>query len=138
MTEKTDEKQIGRFKKGQSGNPAGRPKGSLNQTTLACQELLEGEAEAITRKAVEKALAGDLTAIRLCLERIIPPRKERPIFIDLPKMAKDTDMRQFTEALLEAVKNGNLTINEAQGIIDIGNKVQFYLPNAPWNELLPE
>lgn len=138
MTEKTDEKQGTRFQKGQSGNPAGRPKGSLNQTTLACQELLEGEAEAITRKAVEKALAGDLTAIRLCLERIIPPRKERPIFIDLPKMAKDTDMKQFTEALLEAVKNGNLTINEAQGIIDIGNKVQFYLPNAPWNELLPE
>jgi hypothetical protein len=136
MSENTEGKQGRRFQKGQSGNPAGRPKGSLNQTTLACQELLEGEAEAITRKAVEKALAGDLTAIRLCLERIIPPRKDRPIFIDLPKMAKDTDMKQFIETLLEAVKNGNLTINEAQGIIDIGNKVQFYLPNTPWNELI--
>jgi hypothetical protein len=72
------------------------------------------------------------------LERIIPPRKERPIFIDLPKMAKYRDMKQFTEALLEAVKNGNLTIDEAQGIIDIGKKVQLYLPND-WSEgLFPE
>jgi hypothetical protein len=138
MSENTEKKQSTKYKKGQSGNPAGRPKGSLNQTTLACQELLDGEAEAITRKAVEKALAGDLTAIRLCLERIIPPRKERPIFIDLPKMAKYRDMKQFTEALLEAVKNGNLTIDEAQGIIDIGKKVQLYLPND-WSEgLFPE
>lgn len=129
MTENTEKKQEARFKKGQSGNPAGRPKGSLNQTTLACQELLDGEAAAITRKAIEIALEGDLTAIRLCLERIIPPRKDRPVCVDLPKMATQNDMKQFTEALLEDVKNGNLTISEAQGIIDIAHENVSYLPS---------
>jgi len=133
MSENTEKKQNTKYQKGQSGNPAGRPKGSLNQTTLACQELLDGEAESITRKAVEIALEGDLTAIRLCLERIIPPRKERPICIDLPKMARDTDMRQFTGAILEAVKNGTITINEAQGIIDIARVHVLQLPNY-WTE----
>lgn len=119
MTDNTEEKQRGRFKKGQSGNPAGRPKGSLNQTTLDCQELLNGEAKHITRKAIEKALSGDITALRLCLERILPPRKENPLYVNLPTMKKQSDMKQFTAALLEAVKGGEITINEAQGIMEI-------------------
>ena len=39
------------FAKGTSGNPRGRPPGSKNKTTLAVEALLEGEAQAITRKA---------------------------------------------------------------------------------------
>jgi hypothetical protein len=72
--------QIGRpFEPGQSGNPAGRPKGSRNKATLAVEVLLDGEAESITRKAIELAKKGDLAAIRLCLDRIASPRKDRPV-----------------------------------------------------------
>jgi hypothetical protein len=39
------------FKPGHSGNPNGRPKGVRNKTTLAVEALLDGEAEAITRKS---------------------------------------------------------------------------------------
>ena len=58
------------FPKGRSGTPAGRRLGSRNKATLAAQKLLAGEAEALTRRAVEAAFAGDSTAMRLCLERI--------------------------------------------------------------------
>jgi hypothetical protein len=64
------------FRKEQSGNPAGRPKGARNKATVASETLLDGEAEAITRKAVEMALDGDTTALRLVMERILPPRKD--------------------------------------------------------------
>jgi hypothetical protein len=116
MAENTNEKQGGGFKKGTSGNPSGRPKGALNRTTLACQELLDGEAEALTRKAVKMALQGDIMALRLCLERIVPPRKEQPINVKLPKIKKDADRPIFTAALLEAVANGELTVSEAQSL----------------------
>ena len=51
------------FKKGQSGNPAGKPKGLRNKRTLDLEALLDGEAQAITRKAVEMAKAGDTVAM---------------------------------------------------------------------------
>ena len=78
---------MGKFKSGQSGNPGGRPKGALNKITLAAQALLEGEAEALTRKAVELAKNGNPVALRLCLERVLPPWKDRPINFTLPKIS---------------------------------------------------
>jgi len=70
------------FEKGRSGNPAGRRVGCRNKTTIAAASLLAGEAEALTRKAVELALGGDASALRLCLEHLgatpRPPGAARP------------------------------------------------------------
>jgi hypothetical protein len=48
----------GQFAHGASGNPGGRPPGARNKAALAAEALLAGEAEALTRKAVELALSG--------------------------------------------------------------------------------
>ncbi len=63
----------GRFRPGQSGNPAGKPPGAKHRATQAVLALLAGETEALTRKAVELALEGDTTALKLCLDRLAPP-----------------------------------------------------------------
>jgi len=91
----TAEKQGGRkFQPGQSGNPNGRPKGSRNVATLALESLLDGEAEALTRKAVELALTGDIAALRLCLDRILPPRKDRSVSFEM-QVAFGTRLTRF-------------------------------------------
>src|SRR4029077_7685570 len=54
-TDNTAPKQLTPWHPGQSGNPSGRPKGSRNRTTLAAEALLDGEAEQLTRKAIELA-----------------------------------------------------------------------------------
>src|SRR5260370_21672834 len=72
------------FEKGRSGNPAGRPRGGRNKATLAAEALFDSEAEALSRKAVELALGGSEGALRLCLNRIIAPRRERPIQLAVP------------------------------------------------------
>ncbi len=92
---------------------AGRPKGARNKTTLALEALLEGEGEALTRKAVEMALAGDTTALRLCMDRIMPARKDRHITFDLPKLETASDLVKATAALVEAVARGQITPSEA-------------------------
>lgn len=114
---KTAGKQRGRpWPKGTSGNPDGRPQGSRNKATIAVQELLDGEAEALTRKAVELALGGDTTALRLCLERLCPPRKERPISVKLPKIEKAEDTSKAIGSVLAAVAAGEITPGEAQAL----------------------
>ena len=79
------------FQPGQSGNPAGKPKGSRNKTTLAMEALLDGEHEAITRKAIELAKDGDGLALRLCIERLLPPRRDRPVKFKLSKLETAAD-----------------------------------------------
>lgn len=83
---------------------------------MAAQVLLDGEAEALTRKAVDLALAGDLTALRLCLERIVPPRKDSPVKVKLPTLESAADIPAVTRALLDAVAKGQLTPSEAQAV----------------------
>jgi hypothetical protein len=97
---------MSKFKPGQSGNPGGRPKGALNKVTLAAQALLDGEAEALTRKVVELAKAGNPMALRLCLERLLPPRKDRPINFTLPPLKEAKDIPSALGAILAAVAGG--------------------------------
>jgi len=101
------------FRKGQSGNPAGRPPGARNRATQNAELLLEGEAEALTRKAVELALDGDPWALRLCLDRIIAPRRERSIQLALPPIDSAADIAGAMAAITAAVARGNITPGEA-------------------------
>jgi len=110
---------MSKFKTGQSGNPGGRPKGSLNKATLATQALLDGEAEALTRKVVELAKSGNPVALRLCLERLLPPRRDRPINIALPKVEEVEDLPKAMGAILEAVAHGEITPGEGQTLTAI-------------------
>lgn len=101
------------FRKGQSGNPAGKPKGARNKTTVAIERLLEADAKTITQKAIDLAKAGDLTAIRLCLERLCPPRKDRPVAFNLPALETPADALQAQIAIVRAVAGGDVTPSEA-------------------------
>ena len=112
--ENTIEKQRGRpFQKGQSGNPAGKPKGARNKATLAVEALLDGEAEELTRKAIELAKTGDIPALRICLDRILPPRKDRPVAFELPKIESAKDAANVISAVLGAVSSGEITPADA-------------------------
>jgi hypothetical protein len=104
------------FGKGRSGNPAGRRRGSRNRATLAAMVLLEGEAEALTRKAVELAFDGDPVALRLCIERILPPCRERPVRFALPPIESASDVSAAMNAVTSALARGTLTPGEAERI----------------------
>lgn len=99
-----------------AGNP-GKPSGTRHKATRAALALLDGEAEALTRKAVTMALDGDATALRLCLERIAPPRKDAPVQFDLPPMQSAADSAKAAGAVLDAVAGGELTPTEGAHIM---------------------
>jgi len=106
------------FERGKSGNPKGRPKGARNQATVLAEALLDGEANAITRKLIDKALEGDTTALRLCLERLLPPRRGRPVAFELPaKIETAADAVRGSSLVLKACAAGNLSPGEATEIM---------------------
>jgi hypothetical protein len=126
-------KQRGKpFRKGQSGNPDGRPKGARNATTIAVETLLDGEAETLTRKAIELAKAGDMQAIRLCLDRILPVRKDRPVTFALPPINNAEDAAATMSAVLTAVAAGEITPADAG---EISRLIETYVKAFETGEL---
>lgn len=107
------------FQPGKSGNPAGRPAGSRNKATLAIEALLDGEAEALTRKAVGMALEGDTVALRLCMDRICPPRKDSPISFKMPPVNSVSDAASVMRSVMEEVAMGSISPGEAKAVSEV-------------------
>lgn len=106
------------------GNP-GKPRGARHKATQAALALIDGEGEALTRKAVDMALAGDTVALRLCLERLAPPRKDAPVRFELPPMEGAENAAAAMGAILASVASGELTPSEATslaGLVEVYRK----------------
>jgi hypothetical protein len=104
---------MAQFRKGQSGNPSGKPKGCRNATTILFDELLKDNAKQLIEEAIEMAKDGDGPALRLCIERLAPVRKDRPVWFDLPEMKEARDAVNASAAIVAAVAAGDLTPSEA-------------------------
>ena len=107
------------WKKGQSGNPKGKPQGTRNKATSMVLQLMEGSAEDITKAVLDAAKGGDLMAARLVLERLAPPMRERPINIDLPDTATAQGCADAANAVLQAVGVGDLLPGEGATLAGI-------------------
>src|SRR6516164_8072284 len=101
------------FQKGQSGNPSGRPRGALNRATVLAQELLAARVESIAGKLIELAEGGDMRAIRVCMERLMPVIRHQPIAVELPPMENAADSVEAVATITAAVAAGELTATEA-------------------------
>ncbi len=101
-----------------TGNP-GRPKGARNRASRLAQEVLEAETEAIARKAVDLALGGDTTALKIVLDRVSPVPKGRPISVDLPAVETPRDLIGAFASLLAAVAEGSLAPAEGMEVARI-------------------
>ncbi|MCP5507441.1 MAG: hypothetical protein H7A37_03960 [Chlamydiales bacterium] len=107
---------LGQFQKGQSGNPKGKAKGTKNRSTLAAEQLLHGDLDNICRRLVEEALIGNMQAIKLVLDRILPPKRDRAIDIKLPKLQTADDAVNAMSLIIDAVGSGNITPSEGESI----------------------
>jgi hypothetical protein len=100
-----------KFQKGQSGNPAGRPPGLRSEL----RELLMPHADGLVAKAVEKALEGDSTALRICLDRLIPPIKARDDHVAMEPFSGG--LADQGRTILEGISSGTLTPDQAATLL---------------------
>ncbi len=102
------------FKKGESGNPQGRPRGIADKR-VELRALLDPHKEELVAKAVERALEGDTQALRLCLERLIPPIKSQDLPIQV-SIAGET-LTEKAESVLQLAESGDLAISEISSLL---------------------
>jgi F0F1-type ATP synthase gamma subunit len=112
------------FQKGESGTPAGRPRGIVNRATALAQNLLSERAEGIARKVIALAEAGDMAAIRVCMERLVPPIKHQPVAVELLPLETAVDSVEALASIAAAVAAGDLTAAEAA---ELAKVVEVYV-----------
>ena len=101
---------------------------------MAAQTLLDGEGEALTRKAVELAKGGDMAALRLCMERIVPPARERPLTIKIPDTSTAAGINEAADAILQYVAKGVLMPAEGTILANIVERRRVALETQQLDE----
>ena len=125
------------FKKGESGNPQGRPVGTRNKTTLAALSLIEDEGEQLARKAVELSLDGDLPALKLCMDRLLPPAKERPLeAFSLPQLNDQRSVLEALDTIANKLSQGELLPAEATSICKVLEQYRKHFETTELSERL--
>jgi Family of unknown function (DUF5681) len=107
------------FQAGQSGNPGGRAAGSRHSVSLAVEALIDDEHAVLTRKVIELGKSGDATALRLCMERLCPVRRDRHVSFKLPKLESPADILVAVSAIAEGVASSQLTPSEAEALAKV-------------------
>jgi hypothetical protein len=115
----------GQFPKGKSGNPRGKPKGARHRSSLIAEQLFASEIQDICKTVIEEAKAGDMQAARIILDRLLPPRKDNLIQIDLPRIENSSDILKAVGCITNAVGTGQISPSEGEAlarIVDIHTK----------------
>lgn len=106
---------MAKFQKGQSGNSAGKPRGAKDRRT-EMRALLQPHADKLVKKVVDLALAGDVQALRICIDRIIPPVRERAVSVALPDTADAAGCADAQAKIVAAVAAGELLPGEGEAL----------------------
>jgi hypothetical protein len=108
--------QGGRFRKGASGNPSGKPRGARNRVTVAVESLMGEYGPQVTARVIKRACEGDMGAAGLVLERIAPLRRGHPVRLKLPEISDAVSVMNAHATLLDDVASGKLTPEEAEPV----------------------
>ena len=95
----------------------GRPKGSRNKATIALEALIDGEGEEVVRAIISSAKGGDMAAARALLDRLVPPRRERPITFELPPLDAPANLAEVTASILQGLASGSLLPEQGKALL---------------------
>ncbi len=102
----------GRFQRGTSGNPKGRP-----PEAERIRQLLEPRREELIAKAVDLALSGDTTALRLCVDRLAPALKPEGRTVTIPALEAAVTLTERANAIMQAIAAGAVPVEVGERLL---------------------
>ena len=107
------------FRPGQSGNPAGRPRGSRNKRTILAEKLLEDRVGEVTNAAIDLAKAGHPIGVRVCMDRVAPRLRHGPLDFALPELVTLADVPVAYNAIGQGLASSELDPEQAALLMKI-------------------
>jgi hypothetical protein len=114
----------------------GRPKGSLNKSVAPAWDLLIKYQTHLMTRAIDNAMKGDKSAMRLCLERIIPARPDPSIRLSLSKIKTVRDLTRGGEVLMKAIGRGEITPTDGERMMNIFQGQCRIVREGDWEDRL--
>ena len=124
----------GRWITGQSGNPSGRRSGSRNKASLVAQALLVGEVNAVTNKLIELAKGGDIQAIRIIFDKLLPNPRDRAVKVEMGPLHSSKDLVAAMFEVVETMARGEITPAEAASMCSVLERVKLPVENFEFEE----
>ena len=115
---------MGKFQKGKSGNPSGRPRGRTNPILVSIKREFGGEPE-FWEHIAKAAKSGDQNCLNLLAARVRPPFKARSVCVELN--IKGDSAREYVSGVISAVAGGQLPPDEAASLLNAvlaGEKIE--------------
>jgi hypothetical protein len=100
--------------------------------------MLDAEAPNIIRTAIDGALVANPMMLKLCVERLLPVRKERAVPLDLPKIERSQDVPAASSAIVAAMGEGTLSVIEAKMHLEVLEMHKRTLEMAEYKKRLEE
>jgi hypothetical protein len=117
--EQPNRDHAGHWRRGCSGNPRGKRKGTRHRATVLAERLLEEDATDVVQAVITKARGGDIAAAKLVLDRILPPRKGCTVTFDLPDLKAAADLPQAVASVTRSIAEGTLTPDEGAAVVTV-------------------
>ena len=86
---------------------------------MLLENIRAEDAEAILLSVIARAKGHDMQAAKMLLDRIYPPVRSRAVLVELPPMENGTDVLKAHDAVIAALCEGEVTLDEAERLIAI-------------------
>ena len=126
---------MGKFKAGQSGNPAGKPKGTIHKVTQLRDALLD-DVPALLERTKQAALEGDMTAMKILLDRTVPTLKPGQATVYLPELDVDMPVHQKASIITDAVVTGDIPAESGLSLLKMAEALAKILETTQIREEL--
>jgi hypothetical protein len=115
-----------RWVKGQSGNPRGRPS-RAHQAAYVAHAMFDRKTVQLVDKVIGWGQGSDKSMLRLYTQKMVPPRQEVPVWLNLPPIEDRGDLRAAMKAVATGVAQGDIPSAQGLRLVRLFTELYRYL-----------